>query len=87
MILSNAVWHYYYATDGPASTTYHRERLASEAPLYRFQRCVELAAQIRKSGFGDTPEDILKAVKQGAMRSWNGRDAFTGSDSSPVGSE
>lgn len=66
IILSNAIWHYYYAT-GRTCFNKHTiaDRLASEVPSYRFQRCVELAAKIRKSGLGDTPEDILMAIKRG----------------------
>jgi len=63
ILLSNAPWHYYYAT-GHTCFNKHTvgERLRAEVPGYRYLTAVVLATAIRRAGFEATPDehDALK---------------------------
>jgi len=69
IILSNAIWHYYYAT-GRTCFNKHQIalRLRSEVPNYRFQEGVELATRIRMSGFEDMSSGTLESLNSWGMR-------------------
>lgn len=60
-ILSSAIWHYYFAT---GRTCFNKHeiawRLQEEVVCYRFQEGVQLAADVRISGFVDISNEILK---------------------------
>jgi hypothetical protein len=81
VVLSNAIWHYYYAT-GRICFNKHEiaSRLRREVPSYRFQEGVELATHIRTSGYRDISDAAL-----GALREWCDRFRHW-SDAQPPGS-
>lgn len=72
ILLSNATWHYYYAT-GHTCFNKHAvgERLRAEVPGYRHLKAVALATAIRRAGFEGTPEEH-DALKQSVadLRAW-----------------
>jgi len=69
IILSSAIWHYYYAT---GRTCFNKHQIAlclrSKVPNYRFQEGVELATWIRKSGFEDIFGETLESLNRWCKR-------------------
>jgi hypothetical protein len=72
-LLSNAIWHYYYAT---GLTCFSKHRIAgalqSEVPGYAFQSAVNLATALRRRGFDASAgeqESLVRSARE--LRQWN----------------
>jgi len=79
MILSNAVWHYYYTT-GMTCFNKHRiaELLQREVPGYRYQGAVDLATALRLRRFDASTKE------QSSLTQWV-RELMEWNQSHPVG--
>lgn len=68
IVLSNAIWHYYFATRCTCFNKHQvAQRLRMEVPNYQFYEGVELATQLRTSGFNATNE-IREKLNEWCMR-------------------
>lgn len=67
VMLSNAIWHYYYAT-GRTCFNKHEiaNRLRDEIPEYRFLEGVEIATRVRMSGFEYISDELAGSLSNNA---------------------
>jgi len=73
VILSNAVWHYYFATERTCFNKHEiAERLQQEVPDYAFQAGVELATRVRLRAGRGIPESEFQELRGwfDALRQW-----------------
>ena len=75
IILSNAAWHYYYATERTCFNKHEvASRLRHEVPGYRFQAAAELALRVRTSGFEHVAPETVESLNRWCkrIRDWAG---------------